>query len=321
MIEIIDSKLQYKGSFTFQNVPKIVMIHHALHPKCTVEDIHSWHLHNGWLGFGYHYFVTRAGKVYKGRPEKAVGSHEPAVNRSSIGICLEGCYQDYTVNGHVFTQKEVPDVQLSALILLVNDIRLRYNIPVSEVKKHSDYSYKLCPGNYFPWNNFISKLDQKTLINLNPPATTNYLEPTTLLKLGSKGESVKWLQHNLNYLGFNCGKVDGDFGNMTDKAVKDFQKKHNLIVDGLVGKQTVQKIKNLLEIKTVKEEVKKEPVQNPLLQDVYRIFIDTNKTVSANTLEDLKLLSSKMYPNQDLRLQNTRTGDIFSVSFLSSKNI
>lgn len=52
------------------------------------------------------------------------------------------------------------------------------------------------------------------------------------IKLGSKGEEVKILQKYLNL------KVDGDFGAKTDLAVKEFQKKNGLDVDGIVGNNT-----------------------------------------------------------------------------------
>ena len=52
------------------------------------------------------------------------------------------------------------------------------------------------------------------------------------LKKGSKGEDVKVLQRALGITD------DGDFGPGTEKAVKDFQKNHGLIVDGIVGNKT-----------------------------------------------------------------------------------
>ena len=53
-----------------------------------------------------------------------------------------------------------------------------------------------------------------------------------IIKLGSKGESVKILQKTLNLT------VDGSFGPKTDKVVRDFQKKNKLTVDGVVGPKT-----------------------------------------------------------------------------------
>lgn len=60
-----------------------------------------------------------------------------------------------------------------------------------------------------------------------------------LLKKGSKGDSVKLLQELLNKHGFNL-TVDGDFGNKTEEAVKQFQKRLNLTVDGIVGSKTFE---------------------------------------------------------------------------------
>ena len=60
-----------------------------------------------------------------------------------------------------------------------------------------------------------------------------------LIKKGSKGDSVKLLQELLNKHGFNL-TVDGDFGNKTEEAVKQFQKRLNLTVDGIVGSKTFE---------------------------------------------------------------------------------
>lgn len=57
-----------------------------------------------------------------------------------------------------------------------------------------------------------------------------------------KGEDVKILQAKLNELGFNCGKVDGAYGNNTVRAVKAYQKANNLTADGKAGKNTLTKL-------------------------------------------------------------------------------
>ena len=63
-----------------------------------------------------------------------------------------------------------------------------------------------------------------------------------LLKKGYKGADVKQLQETLNGLGYNCGKVDGDFGKNTEKGVKKFQKARGLYADGIVGKNTAHEL-------------------------------------------------------------------------------
>ncbi len=54
-------------------------------------------------------------------------------------------------------------------------------------------------------------------------------------RLGSKGEEVKRIQEKLKLDGFYKGPIDGDFGGGTEAAVKAFQKKGELTVDGSVG--------------------------------------------------------------------------------------
>ncbi len=59
------------------------------------------------------------------------------------------------------------------------------------------------------------------------------------LSMGSKGPDVKAIQEALNVWGASPTlKADGDFGGNTDTAVRQFQEKHGLDVDGTVGRQT-----------------------------------------------------------------------------------
>ena len=60
----------------------------------------------------------------------------------------------------------------------------------------------------------------------------------TVLKKGCKSAPAGALQAILNAKGFDCGKVDNDFGQKTDSAVKAFQKANSLHVDGCVGSAT-----------------------------------------------------------------------------------
>ena len=56
------------------------------------------------------------------------------------------------------------------------------------------------------------------------------------LKKGSRGEDVKVLQQALNLIS------DGIFGDLTDEAVKEFQRLNGLKVDGIVGNNTWAKL-------------------------------------------------------------------------------
>lgn len=65
------------------------------------------------------------------------------------------------------------------------------------------------------------------------PSTT-----TGLLRRGSRGENVRALQAALIANG-HVLVADGMFGPLTDKAVRVFQKRSHLVVDGIVGPATV----------------------------------------------------------------------------------
>lgn len=59
-----------------------------------------------------------------------------------------------------------------------------------------------------------------------------------LIRFGSAGDDVLYLQQSLNKLGYNCGNADGIFGGKTKEAVLAFQEDHGLEYDGIVGNNT-----------------------------------------------------------------------------------
>lgn len=74
----------------------------------------------------------------------------------------------------------------------------------------------------------------------NIKKTITVAKPT--LRKGSKGQEVKYLQHDLNYVLGTKLIVDGDFGTNTLNALKQFQKKYNLVVDGIYGANSYKKM-------------------------------------------------------------------------------
>ena len=71
-----------------------------------------------------------------------------------------------------------------------------------------------------------------------------------VLSIGDTGEDVRELQEWLVKLGYNVGSKgpDGDFGSKTYAAVIDFQRKHNLKDDGIVGPLTENAIKEAIDM-------------------------------------------------------------------------
>jgi len=58
------------------------------------------------------------------------------------------------------------------------------------------------------------------------------------IQQGSRGDEVLAVQKKLQAKGFDPGPVDGIFGSKTTAAVRRFQEKHGLQVDGIVGPET-----------------------------------------------------------------------------------
>ncbi len=100
--------------------------------------------------------------------------------------------------------------------------------------------------------------DRKTIVTSEPqtkPAAPQSLKPdskkpgpksnpkseetrTPILRRGAKGDAVYRLQQRLGTLGFLTIGPDGDFGELTEKAVKAAQQKYKLEADGVVGGAT-----------------------------------------------------------------------------------
>lgn len=60
-----------------------------------------------------------------------------------------------------------------------------------------------------------------------------------LSKYGSRGNEVTQIQTKLKRWGYYNGSVDGVFGSKTLDAVKSFQRKNGLTVDGIAGEKTL----------------------------------------------------------------------------------
>jgi len=66
------------------------------------------------------------------------------------------------------------------------------------------------------------------------------------LKIGMTGNNVTELQTWLQNQGFYKGKIDGEFGNYTEQAVKAFQQYVGIKEDGVVGNISRQSMKDLV---------------------------------------------------------------------------
>jgi hypothetical protein len=102
-----------------------------------------------------------------------------------------------------------------------------------------------------------------------------------LLSPFMRGDRVKILQEDLNKVGASI-TVDSIFGSDTDSAVRAFQQRYGLTVDGIVGTNTQNKLIELRKVQNQQTSTTGKPIEKGIsLQNL----IDENKFIS---FEDLK---------------------------------
>lgn len=254
MIEKV--KLEFREAL--EPLPKVekVICHHPAHPTWDIYDIHNYHK-NGrkWSGVGYNYFITFDGRIQEGR-----GRHKGAHclggwNSKSLGVSFQGNFQE----------QKMTDAQVKSGAKLIAMLLKNEGLRINDVVGHGDLWKTACPGKNFRMND----LKEAILHELNPRTKGE----KTMLKRGDQGNAVKELQVELINAGMDLSTygADGDFGAETERAVKAFQSKYGLTVDGIAGKNTFAKLEELSTPKEPesptqepeKEEPKKEPKEEP----------------------------------------------------------
>lgn len=228
-MKINEVTYNWHGALTKRRATTRIILHHAAAGKCTAQQIHSWHLANGWVGIGYHFFVRKDGSVYRGRPETVVGAHAGNNNYDSIGICFEGN----------FDREQMSEVQRTAGAELVAYLKDKYGI--TKVQKHSDVNATGCPGTRFPFK----EISEGTAAGKpTESAAGGFTAVFPQISKGEKGDKVRVMQELLRGKGYDLGTygADGDFGGATRGAVIAFQVRNHLGADGIVGKNTWRKL-------------------------------------------------------------------------------
>lgn len=138
--------------------------------------------------------------------------------------------------------------------------------------RRSDPQNALTPRG-ITWNKFISDVvsslanDFKGTSKVSSAAPASTVEPipqvkgvsvSLPLKKGDNGQFVKEVQQDLIRAGIRLPRfgADGDFGDETEKGVREFQRKHGLSVDGLVGTQTLSKLDEVIKAKKTTTSIK-----------------------------------------------------------------
>ena len=244
-MQIKEVDYKWRGTLIKRNKTEMIVLHHAAAKSCTVQQVHKWHLNKNWSGIGYHYFISRDGQIFRGRPEDTVGAHITGHNSKSIGVCFEGDY----------TTQTMPQAQLEAGKELVAYLKDRYKI--TKIKGHRDLMATSCPGINFPFfeiaNAKKSDVEENLVLSFQRAAIADGVKLSKYGADGQYGDETRVamqkciVKKRLIYKYKNCTRLvqrllgveqDGLCGNITTKAIKNFQQSHGLVADGSCGLAT-----------------------------------------------------------------------------------
>lgn len=280
-MNIIDTNLKFKQMDTRKSTQRIIL-HHAAAKTCSAEDIHRWHLNKGWSGAGYHFLVRKDGKIYRLRPEDKVGAHAYGSNYNSIGVCFEGDYMvenmpeeetkagqelvAYLKNKYGISEVEVhkrvnatscpgdnfpfnqianateiitpkPSEETGKIAQIQNALNEKYGLDIDVDNIYGNETKKaLVKG----LQTELNKQFERNLV-VDGIFGTNTYNACINVRRGAEGNITWLIQSMLICHSFNIN-ADGIFGPATERAVRDFQSRNGLSVDGIVGKNTFNKL-------------------------------------------------------------------------------
>ena len=150
-MKIIETNWNWKSGLSRRAKTNVIVLHHAAAHTCTAQQIDNWHKGNGWSGIGYHFFIRKDGSIYRGRPEWAVGAHASGRNSDTIGVCVEGNYEE---------EKTMPQTQKNSVKEILRYLKGKY--PKAELKGHRDVGATGCPGKYYPMSEMVNYFNNES---------------------------------------------------------------------------------------------------------------------------------------------------------------
>ncbi|MFB0509268.1 MAG: N-acetylmuramoyl-L-alanine amidase [bacterium] len=208
---------------------KKVVLHQEL-ANGTIENVNQYHIIPGSYNhlsprgaphFAYHFGIRKNGEVAQCNHYQDITWHAKGQNAVSVGVMLVGDFKGTNHPG-----AEPTPQQIDSLSQLVSHLKNEFNLDNQAIYGHYHFGKPACPGDTV--KAWIQKLRGEDKVYIS---------------------SMSDVQSALNKLGYWCGEVDGIFGPNTERAVRDFQADHGLVVDGIPGPKTKSKLqKRLMEI-------------------------------------------------------------------------
>jgi N-acetylmuramoyl-L-alanine amidase len=136
------------------NEVKYLVIHHTDGPKIQpVEAIHEYHKALGWNGVAYHFLVYESGRIVKARPTLAYPACVKGLNRICLCVAFVGSFMNRP------PIKEHIDAGAWLCAYLKKKWREYYKVTL-ELKRHKDLADTYCPGEAFPWEQFLRRVEE-----------------------------------------------------------------------------------------------------------------------------------------------------------------
>ena len=242
---IIETNLSFNSNHSNRKGnPPAIVLHHAA-SNGSVEQIHNGHKSRGYAGIGYHFYVRKDGKIYRGRPEEWVGAHAEGYN-NMLGICAEGNFQNDTMGA----------AQRNSIVELICYLFGKYG--KLKIYGHRDLMGTACPGKNYPFDTIVAAAnnggtvipeedDGYTLeefvrelqaaigaeVDGVPGEETIHKTPTLSAAKNTRHAAVKPVQKRLAALGYTqVGEADGIAGSKFKAAVAALQEDTGCYKDG-----------------------------------------------------------------------------------------
>lgn len=201
----------------------------------------------GWTDIAYNYAMGNTGLVYRLRGMNRSGA-------TSGDLEPDGIRENYEALSLVWiggSGHDVSDAAFAAMGRAIRDLIAEHgDLPVTV---HSDHKATACPGD--EWRAWVARRGWETesTTPTQPPTEETDVELRTVrYGDGSKAApdaAVAAAQRGMTIHGFRdsntidaaCG-ADGIFRSGTERQVKDFQQASGLVIDGIVGPATWEKI-------------------------------------------------------------------------------
>lgn len=122
----------------------LIVVHCSASPETvnySFEQLIKDHKARGFETCGYHFYITKDGKRYTGRPLEKIGAHvgDLGLNKNSVGICYEGGLDKDKNAKDTRTEAQKAEL-LNTILEVLRDIDKDQEVALVKIKGHRDLS-------------------------------------------------------------------------------------------------------------------------------------------------------------------------------------